>query len=68
MTVPALIYLDRWGRRRTLIIGALLMQIWMYANAGLLASYGSYAGPEGVNNKKEARYEGSVCASHTTEC
>ena len=30
------------------------MMIWMFANAGLLASYGEYAGPEGVNNTPEA--------------
>lgn len=57
MTVPALIYIDRWGRRNTLIIGAILMAIWMYTNAGLLASYGTYAGPRGVKGIPEARYE-----------
>ena len=39
-TVPALIWVDRWGRRPTLLIGATFMMIWMYANAGLMASYG----------------------------
>jgi MFS family permease len=54
MTVPALLYVDRWGRRPTLLAGATLMATWMFANAGLLASYGEYAGPEGVNNTPEA--------------
>ncbi len=45
MTVPALIYVDRWGRRWTLIIGGLLMQTWLYANAGLMADYGGPAPP-----------------------
>lgn len=40
MTVPALIYVDRWGRRPTLLIGAALMMTWMYANAGIMANYG----------------------------
>lgn len=40
MTVPALIWLDRWGRRPTLLVGATLMMIWMFTNAGLLATYG----------------------------
>ncbi|KAI9793090.1 MAG: hypothetical protein M1816_000988 [Peltula sp. TS41687] len=56
MTVPALIYIDRWGRRNTLIIGAVLMAIWMYINSGLLATYGHYAGPQGVNGKPEASW------------
>jgi hypothetical protein len=29
MTVPALLYVDRWGRRPTLLIGALLMATWL---------------------------------------
>jgi hypothetical protein len=47
MTVPALIWLDRWGRRPTLIIGATFMMIWMFTNAGLLANYGRVV-PGGV--------------------
>jgi len=52
MTVPALLYVDRWGRRPTLLIGAFFMAIWLFTNAGLLASYGSYAGPDGVDGVK----------------
>lgn len=40
MTIPALIWVDRWGRRPTLLIGAAFMLTWMYANAGIMASYG----------------------------
>ena len=47
MTVPALIWMDRWGRRPTLLIGALLMMTWMFANAGLLATYGKVV-PGGI--------------------
>lgn len=39
MTVPALIYVDRWGRRPTLMIGAALMMIWLFATAGIFATY-----------------------------
>lgn len=41
MTIPALLYIDRWGRRPTLLVGAALMMTWMFANAGLLATYGT---------------------------
>ena len=37
MTIPALLYVDRWGRRPTLLIGAFLMALWLFINAGLLA-------------------------------
>lgn len=40
MTVPALIFVDRWGRRPTLLIGAFLMMTWLFVNAALLAHYG----------------------------
>ncbi|CZR57204.1 probable high-affinity glucose transporter [Phialocephala subalpina] len=40
MTIPALLFVDRWGRRPTMLIGAFLMMMWLFINAGLLASYG----------------------------
>ncbi|KAK4495488.1 hypothetical protein PRZ48_013820 [Zasmidium cellare] len=48
MTVPALIWLDRWGRRPTMIAGATLMMTWMFANAGILAAHGEIV-PGGIN-------------------
>ncbi|KAL1965695.1 hypothetical protein VTN77DRAFT_5195 [Rasamsonia byssochlamydoides] len=50
MTVPAILFVDRWGRRPTLIFGALFMLIFMFANGGLLASRGQPAPPGGLNN------------------
>ncbi|KAH8424979.1 sugar porter family MFS transporter [Aspergillus melleus] len=49
MTVPALIWGDRWGRRNTFMLGSTFMLIWMYANAGLMASYGHAAPPGGLD-------------------
>ena len=57
MAVPALVFIDRWGRRPTLLIGAALMMTWLFADAGLLKSYGRYAGPNGVGNTPEASWE-----------
>ncbi|KAF7121540.1 hypothetical protein CNMCM5793_009010 [Aspergillus hiratsukae] len=48
-TIPALLFVDRWGRRPTLIAGALAMMTWMYANAGLMATYGHPAPPGGLD-------------------
>ncbi|KAI2935282.1 hypothetical protein CBS147321_8952 [Aspergillus niger] len=50
MTVPALVWGDQWGRRPIFLIGSLFMMIWMYINAGLMASYGHPAPPGGLNN------------------
>ncbi|KAK4992580.1 hypothetical protein LTR28_001226, partial [Elasticomyces elasticus] len=48
MTVPALLFVDRWGRRPTLLVGALLMATFQFANGGLLGAYGTDPGPGGV--------------------
>ncbi|KAJ5990270.1 hypothetical protein N7522_010477 [Penicillium canescens] len=53
MTVPALIWVDRWGRRPTLLIGATLMMIWMFANAGIMGKYGVVV-PGGIKGVAEA--------------
>lgn len=39
MTVPALFLMDKIGRRRLLIGGAVMMMAWQFAVAGLLATY-----------------------------
>lgn len=54
MTVPALIWVDRIGRRPTLLVGSTLMMTWLFANAGILAVYGEDPGPDGVDGIKEA--------------
>lgn len=57
MTVFALVFIDRWGRRVPLVVGALFMATWMFANAGLMASYGHKAPEGGVNNIAEQSWE-----------
>lgn len=57
MTVPALLFMDRWGRRPMFVIGAVLMMTWMFANAGLMASYGKPAPPGGLGNIAEQSWE-----------
>ncbi|KAJ5777642.1 Hexose transporter [Penicillium odoratum] len=39
MTLPALLWQDRWGRRPTMLVGAFLMMVFMFANAGILATH-----------------------------
>ncbi|KAK2597444.1 high affinity glucose transporter [Conoideocrella luteorostrata] len=45
MTVPALLWVDRWGRRPTLLVGSALMATWMYANTGILAVHAEIIPP-----------------------
>ncbi|RAH72521.1 sugar porter family MFS transporter [Aspergillus aculeatinus CBS 121060] len=48
MTLPALIWMDRWGRRLPLLVGSALMAIWMYTNAGIMAVHGEVV-PGGID-------------------
>lgn len=57
MTIPALLFMDRWGRRPMFVIGAVLMSVWMFANAGLMASYGEPAPPGGVDGIAEQSWK-----------
>ena len=63
LTVPALIWVDRWGRRPTLLIGAIGMLTFMFANAGLLATYGKPAPAGGLNGVPEVSWQISGPAS-----
>lgn len=40
MTLPAILFLDKIGRRPTLIFGSVMMMAWLYATAALLKVYG----------------------------
>ncbi|KFY91657.1 hypothetical protein V498_05368 [Pseudogymnoascus sp. VKM F-4517 (FW-2822)] len=39
-TLPAIIYIDRWGRRPTLLVGSFLMMVFLFINGALQAVYG----------------------------
>jgi MFS family permease len=40
MTVPTLLFIDRWGRRPLLLWGALLMALWLFIVGGVMGAYG----------------------------
>lgn len=63
MTIFALIFVDRWGRRLPLLVGAFFMALWLFINAGLMAHFGHRAPPGGVNNVPEESWEISGPAS-----
>jgi MFS family permease len=62
MTIPALLFVDRWGRRPTLLVGAALMATWLFANAGILGKYG-VPRPDGIDGIREATTEVHGAAS-----
>lgn len=48
MTVPALMFVDRWPRRRLMMAGSFLLAVFLFTQAGLMASYG-HAVPGGLD-------------------
>ncbi|BDD58942.1 hypothetical protein MAP00_004178 [Monascus purpureus] len=53
MTIPALLFIDWYGRRTALLVGFFLMMVFMYANAGIMASHGVVV-PGGIDGVAEA--------------
>ncbi|KAF2133176.1 general substrate transporter [Dothidotthia symphoricarpi CBS 119687] len=41
MTLPAILYLDKFGRRPALLIGSFLMMTWLFTTGALQATYGN---------------------------
>ncbi|KIH87056.1 sugar transporter [Sporothrix brasiliensis 5110] len=50
-TLPAIIFLDRLGRRPALMIGSALMAVFLYSTAATMATNGHYI-PGGLNGTK----------------
>ncbi|CCE92255.1 sugar porter family MFS transporter TDEL_0E00120 [Torulaspora delbrueckii] len=77
MTIPALFLVDKIGRRPVLITGGILMFIWLFVVAGLLANY-SVAEPDGFDGDQTVtiripEYHGSaargvIAASYLFVC
>lgn len=57
MTIPALIFIDRWGRRRPLLIGAFLMMTFLLINATVLVGKGQKAPPGGLEGIEAQSWE-----------
>ncbi|KAF9894983.1 hypothetical protein FE257_004607 [Aspergillus nanangensis] len=53
MTIPALLYVDRVGRRPILLAGSISLMVWWFLCAGLMGGYGSPAPPGGLNHVAE---------------
>jgi sugar porter (SP) family MFS transporter len=57
MTIPALLFLDKWGRRPPLVIGAILMMICLFTNAGVIHAYSTPAPPGGLDGIAAQSFE-----------
>ena len=48
MTIPAIIYIDKWGRRPMLLIGTFLMGFWLMLVGGLQGGFGQWGEVDGA--------------------
>lgn len=47
LTIPAIIYIDKWGRRPLLLIGFSLMGFWLFLVGGLQGGFGAWGDVSG---------------------
>lgn len=46
-TIPAIIYIDKWGRRPMLLVGTLLMGFFLFLVGGLQGGFGDWGVVDG---------------------
>lgn len=73
MTIPAIIYIDKWGRRPMLLVGTLLMGFWMFLVGGIQARFGHWAeqagsSPVWVIDGNQAATRAVIVASYLFVC
>ncbi|KAF6755719.1 glucose transporter [Ephemerocybe angulata] len=67
LTVPAIIYIDRWGRRPMLLAGTLAMGFWLFLVGGLQGRFGHWGDIDGsrvwvIENNDAATKAVIVCS------
>ena len=66
--VPAIIYIDKWGRRPLLLIGTMFMGFWLFLVGGLQGFYGEWGTDDDgdrvwlINGHKSATMGVIVCS------
>lgn len=40
MTIPAILWMDRWGRRPTLLLGSFGMMTWLFISGSIQGAFG----------------------------
>jgi sugar porter (SP) family MFS transporter len=72
LTVPAILYIDKWGRRPMLIFGTMAMGFWLTLVGGLQASFGSWGDVDGsriwVISDHQAATKAIIVSSYLFVC
>jgi len=71
-TIPAIIYIDKWGRRPLLLIGTLMMGFWLFLVGGLQGGFGEWGIIDGarvwVINGHDSITKGVIVCSYFFVC
>ncbi|KAI0706643.1 general substrate transporter [Earliella scabrosa] len=71
-TVPAIIYIDRWGRRPMLLAGTFLMGFWLYLVGGLQGGFGNWGDVDGdrvwIISSNDGVTKAVICFSYFFVC
>jgi Sugar (and other) transporter len=51
-TIPAIVYIDKWGRRPMMIIGFMLMGTWLFLVGGLQGGFGHWDRSDPANRER----------------
>ncbi|KAI0737117.1 general substrate transporter [Daedaleopsis nitida] len=71
-TIPAIIYIDKWGRRPMLLVGTLLMGFWLFLVGGLQGGFGAWGDVDGdrvwVISGHDGITKAIICFSYLFVC
>lgn len=71
-TIPAIMYIDKWGRRPLLLIGTMLMGFWLYLVGGLQGGFGEWGQVDGhkvwLINGHQSVTRGVIVCSYLFVC
>jgi sugar porter (SP) family MFS transporter len=68
MTVPAILFIDRWGRRPVLLVGSTLMALWLFLIGGLMGQYGAESQFEGNKTTTWAIQDNDAASKAVIAC
>ncbi|KAF9406336.1 hypothetical protein BGZ94_003151 [Podila epigama] len=68
MTIPAILFIDRWGRRPILLAGSIMMALWLFLIGGLMGKYGSATSFDGNKTTNWAIQDNDAASKAVIAC
>ncbi|KAF9914086.1 hypothetical protein BX616_009005 [Lobosporangium transversale] len=68
MTIPAILFIDKWGRRPVLLVGSTFMALWMFLIGGLMGRFGGPSNFEGNETTTWAIQDNDAASKAVIAC